>query len=28
MEAVGADEFLLKPIDVSDLNRVVRKYLS
>lgn len=28
MEEVGADEFLLKPIDVSDLNRVVKKYLS
>jgi len=27
MAEVGADEFLLKPIDVSDLNRVVKKYL-
>lgn len=27
MAKVGADEFLLKPIDVSDLNRVVKKFL-
>lgn len=27
MAEVGADEFLLKPIDVSDLNRVVKKYI-
>lgn len=27
MTEVGADEFLLKPIDVSDLNRVVKKFL-
>ncbi len=27
MSEVGADEFLLKPIDVSDLNRVIKKFL-
>jgi CheY-like chemotaxis protein len=27
MTEVGADEFLLKPVDVSDLNRVVKKHL-
>lgn len=27
MAEVGADEFLLKPIDVSDLNRVIKKFL-
>ena len=27
MVEVGADEFLLKPIDVSDLNRIIKKYL-
>lgn len=27
MSEVGADEFLLKPIDANDLNRVVKKYL-
>ena len=27
MSQVGADEFLLKPIDVSDLNRVIKKFL-
>lgn len=27
MGEVGADDFLLKPIDVSALNRVVRKFL-
>lgn len=27
MAEVGADEFLLKPIDVSDLNRVVKRFL-
>jgi len=27
MAEVGADEFLLKPVDVSDLNRVVKKFL-
>lgn len=26
MAQVGADEFLLKPLNVSDLNRVVKKY--
>lgn len=26
MEEVGADEFLLKPLNVSDLNRVIKKY--
>ncbi|MBU4194771.1 MAG: response regulator [Actinobacteria bacterium] len=27
MAEVGADEFLLKPVDVSDLNRVVKRFL-
>ena len=27
MEEFGADDFLLKPIDVLDLNRVLRRYL-
>jgi len=27
MSEVGADEFLLKPIDVSDLNRVIKQFL-
>lgn len=27
MAEVGADEFLLKPIDVSDLNRVIKRFL-
>jgi CheY-like chemotaxis protein len=27
MADVGADEFLLKPIDVSNLNRVIKKFL-
>jgi len=27
MEAVGADAFLLKPIDVSDLNRVIKQFM-
>ncbi len=27
MSEVGADAFLLKPIEVSDLNRVVKKFL-
>jgi CheY-like chemotaxis protein len=27
MAEVGADDFLLKPIDVADLNRVVKKYV-
>jgi CheY-like chemotaxis protein len=27
MKEVGADEFLLKPIDVSDLNRVIKQFL-
>jgi CheY-like chemotaxis protein len=27
MAEVEADEFLLKPIDVSDLNRVIKKFL-
>jgi CheY-like chemotaxis protein len=27
MKEVGADEFLLKPIDVSDLNRVIKQFV-
>lgn len=27
MREVGADEFLLKPLNVSDLNRVIKKYV-
>ena len=27
MESVGADGFLLKPIDVSDLNRVIKQFM-
>jgi CheY-like chemotaxis protein len=27
MKEVGADAFLLKPIDVSDLNRVIKQFL-
>jgi CheY-like chemotaxis protein len=27
MKEVGADEFLLKPIDVSDLNRVIKQFI-
>lgn len=27
MSEVGADDFLLKPIDVSDLNRVIKQFL-
>lgn len=27
MQGVGADDFLLKPIDVSDLNRVIKQFL-
>jgi two-component system, cell cycle response regulator DivK len=27
MAEVGADEFLLKPIDVSDLNRVIKRFM-
>ena len=27
MAEVGADDFLLKPLDVSDLNRVVKRFL-
>ncbi len=27
MARVGADDFLLKPIDVSDLNRVIKQFL-
>jgi len=27
MSEVGADDFLLKPIDVSDINRVIKKFL-
>lgn len=27
MSEVGADDFLLKPIDVSDINRVIKRFL-
>jgi CheY-like chemotaxis protein len=27
MQEVGADDFLLKPIDVSDLNRVIKQFI-
>jgi CheY-like chemotaxis protein len=27
MSEVGADDFLLKPIDVSDLNRVIKQFI-
>lgn len=28
MSEVGADDFLLKPIDVSDINRVIKRFLA
>jgi CheY-like chemotaxis protein len=28
MSEVGADDFLLKPIDVSDLNRVIKQFIT